>query len=162
MAGVYWFLPGHAPAWFRRKKTGKGKRSLPWIEKLKFIGKSFDQAQQRINRLDQVSSSVASQFCQKTKIQDLERGIAPNNERQGKLDDLCKLCSTHKLIPDSMKLQGYRNDSVEEKEYKGPTSVHQSKFKGRMVAIKITRLYIPQEFEDPLWVGIASCVSPDN
>jgi hypothetical protein len=83
----------------------------------------------------------------------------PEEERQGKLSELYKLCGTHKLIPDSMKLQGYGEDDAGLKEYKGPSSVHQNKFKGRKVAIKVTRVYISQKLEDPLGVSIAACPS---
>lgn len=81
----------------------------------------------------------------------------PEIERAVKLSELCKLCGTNKLIPDSMKLQGYGNDNAEVKDYKGPSSVHQSKFKGRNIAIKVTRLHLSHKLEDPLGVSIRSC-----
>ena len=90
-------------------------------------------------------------------MQDLERGVIPENERPEKLSELCKLCGTNKSIPDSMKIQGYGN---EVKEYNGTSSVHQSKFKGRKVAIEVTRLYISRKLEDHLGVSTVFYVPP--
>jgi len=70
------------------------------------------------------------------------------------------MCGKHKLIPESMKLQGFRDNSAEVKEYKGPYSVYQSEYKGRKVAVKVLRLYVPQRLDDPLKVSIVSCVHP--
>ena len=80
----------------------------------------------------------------------------PEEERQGKLSELYKLCGIHKLIPDSMKLQGYGEDDAGLKDYEGPSLVHQSKFEGRKVSIKVTRVYISQKLEDPLGVSISA------
>jgi hypothetical protein len=57
------------------------------------------------------------------------------------------------MIPDSVKLQGYGNDNAEAKEYNGNSSVYQSKFKGRKVAVEVTRLYISRKLEDHLGVS---------
>lgn len=59
-----------------------------------------------------------------------------------------------------MKLHGYGNDTAEVKEYKGPSSVYQSEFKGQKVAIKVTRLYVSQKLDEPLSVSAVSCVPP--
>ena len=59
-----------------------------------------------------------------------------------------------------MKLHGYDNDTAEVKEYKGPSSVYQSEFKGQKVAIKVTRLYVSQKLDEPLSVSVVSCLLP--
>ena len=93
-------------------------------------------------------------------IQELDKGTVPEDERPTKLIQLSKLCGNHKLIPDSMKLQGFRDNSAEVKEYKGPYSVYQSEFKGRKVAVKVLRLYVPHKLDDPLKVSFFSCAPP--
>ena len=59
-----------------------------------------------------------------------------------------------------MKLQGFRDNGGGVKEYKGPYSVYQSEFKGRKVAVKILRLYVPQRLDDPTRVNVVSCAFP--
>lgn len=141
----------------RLTQPGEEKRSSPFIDRIRRISLSFDSVQHRINRLDQVSSPSA-QFHGKSDaaVQDLEKGVVPENEKPAKLSELCMLCGTNKLIPDSMKLNGYGNDNPEVNECNEPFSVHQGKFKGRTVAITVTRLYISRKLEDHLGVSVVS------
>jgi len=142
-------------------QLGEEKPPSPVIGKIKNIGLLPDSVQQRINKLDQVSFLAArlrSKF--NAVIQELDKDTVPEGERPAKLNQLSKLCGNHKLIPDSMKLQGLRENSSEVKEYKGPYSVYQSEFKGRKVAVKVLRLYVPQRIDDPLKVSVVSCPPP--
>jgi hypothetical protein len=90
-------------------------------------------------------------------MQDLEKGVVPNEERPTKLKELWELCGKHKSIPDSMKLQGYDDGSVETKEFNGPYLVYQSEFNGGKVAVKLIRLHIPQTFDECFSVSAVSC-----
>jgi hypothetical protein len=83
----------------------------------------------------------------------------PQHERPARLKELWKLCGKHKLIPDSMKLQGYDNGGAEAQEFNGPYSVYQSEFKGRKIAVKVIRLRVPQKFDEHLSVSVV-CISP--
>ena len=65
------------------------------------------------------------------------------------------------MIPDSMELRGYRDNGSEMKEYKGPYSIYQSKFKGRKVAVKVVRLYVARRFDEPYSVSVTSCAPCD-
>lgn len=141
-------------------QPGEVKPPSPLRERIKSIGSQYDSAQTSINRLDQVCTfDVELQHQGNTRIQELEKGV-PDDERPAKLNKLCKLCSKHKLIPDSMKLQDQRNNSGELTEYKGPYSVYQSEFKGRKVAIKVMRIYVPQKHDDALSVSVAPRIPP--
>ena len=84
----------------------------------------------------------------------------PDDERSVKLSELCKLCGRTKLIPDSMKLQGYSGGGAEVKEYKGPYSVYQSEIKGRKVSVKVLRLHVPEKLDEPLSVSGVSPAPP--
>ena len=91
-------------------------------------------------------------------MQGLEKGVVPHHERPAKLKELWKLCGKHKLIPDSMKLQVYDNGSMEVKEFNGLYFMYRSEFKGRNIAVKVTRLQLPQRFDEPLSVSAVPCV----
>ena len=80
-------------------------------------------------------------------------GLVPDNEIPVKLNELCKLCSRNKLIPDSMRLQDNGNETLKVTEYIYPSLIFQSEFKGRKVAVKVVRLYVPQKPNEPLSVG---------
>jgi hypothetical protein len=69
-----------------------------------------------------------------------------------KLNELCKLCGTNKLIPESMKLRD-NFEPLRTTEYLHPTQIFQSTYKGRKVAVKIVRLFVPQKVEEPLTVS---------
>ena len=92
-------------------------------------------------------------------IQELDKGTIPEAERPAKLNELSKLCGNNKLIPDSMGLRGFRDNTAEVKEYKGPYSVYQNEFKGRKVAVKVLRLYVPQRVDDHVRVSVVSRTS---
>jgi len=83
-------------------------------------------------------------------------GLVPDNEIPTKLNELCKLCSSNKLIPDSMKLQDNSNETLKATEYIYPSMIFQSEYKGRKVAVKVVRLYVPQKPHQPLSVGAHS------
>ena len=70
-----------------------------------------------------------------------------------KLNELCKLCGSNKLIPDSMKLRDGGDGSLKATEYTDLSQIFQSEFKGRKVAVKIVRLYVPQKLDEPLSVS---------
>ena len=70
-----------------------------------------------------------------------------------KLNELCKLCGTNKLIPDSMKLQDGGDDLMKATQYTHPSQIFQSEFKGRKVAIKVIRLRLPQKLDETLSVS---------
>jgi len=80
-------------------------------------------------------------------------GLVPENEIPVKLNELCKLCSSNKLIPDSMRLQDNENETLNVTEYIYPSLIFQSEFKGRKVAVKMVRLYVPQKLNEPLRVS---------
>ena len=80
-------------------------------------------------------------------------GLVPENEIPAKLNELSKLCSSNKLIPDSMRLQDNGNETLKVTEYIYPSLIFQSEFKGRNVAVKIVRLYVPQKLNEPLSVS---------
>lgn len=86
-------------------------------------------------------------------LQELERGTVPVHEMPKKLNELCKLCSSEKLIPDSMKLRDDGNDPLKATEHVYPCPIFQSEFKGRKVAVKIVRLYGSQKLDEPLSVS---------
>jgi len=83
-------------------------------------------------------------------------GLVPDNEIPIKLNELCKLCGSNKLIPDSMRLPDNSNEILKATEYIYPSQIFQSEFKGRKVAVKVLRLYVPQKPNEPLSVGAHS------
>lgn len=112
--------------------------------------------QYRINKLDQASyeSAVSPLNIYSTlDSQELEKDSIPEGEVPLKLNELCKLCGTHKLIPDSLKLKVDNTDHLEATEYVDPTRIFRSTFKGRKVAVKVVRLYVPQKLDEPLAVS---------
>lgn len=70
-----------------------------------------------------------------------------------KLNELCKLCGSNRLIPESMKLQDDGKDPLEATKYMIPSMIFQSEFKGRKVAVKMVRLYVSQKLDEPLSVS---------
>jgi len=81
----------------------------------------------------------------------------PEKEWATELNELCKLCSNHRLIPDSMKLQDY-DEPLEMRMYGDPSPVYQNMFKGRKAAIKVVWLHVPQKLDEPLSVSVVFCV----
>ena len=79
--------------------------------------------------------------------------MIPDSDIPVKLNELCKLCGSNRLIPESMKLQDDGKDPLEATEHTPPFMIFQSKFKGRKVAVKIVRLYVSQKLDEPLSVS---------
>jgi hypothetical protein len=75
------------------------------------------------------------------------------DEVPAKLNELCKLCGSSGLIPESMKLRDDGNDPLEATKYMYPSPILLSEFKGRKVAVKIVRLHVSQRLEEPLRVS---------
>ena len=73
-----------------------------------------------------------------------------------KLNELRKLCSGSKLIPDSMKLEDDGDQLLKAAESFHPTEVFRGTFKNREVAVKITQLHVPRKGSEILKVGIRS------
>lgn len=82
--------------------------------------------------------------------------MIPDNEVTVKLNELYKLCSSNRLIPDSMKLQDDGNEPLQVTDYTHPSQIYQSEFKGRKVAVKIVRLHFPQKLDEPLSVSAST------
>lgn len=89
-------------------------------------------------------------------LQELEKGSIPDDEIPAKLNELCKLCSNNRLIPDSMKFRDDGNESLKATHYTHPSQIFQGEFKGRKVAVKIIRLHVPQKLDEPLGVSTRS------
>ena len=85
-------------------------------------------------------------------MKELEKRSMPEDEVPSKLNALCKLCGSSRMIPDSLKL---RDDFelLKMMEYTNPAQMFQSTLKGRQVAVKIIRLYVPLRDEEPLTVS---------
>ena len=81
--------------------------------------------------------------------------MAPD-EIAAKLNELCKVCSNDKLIPDSMKLRDDGNDPLKVTEHVYPYPIFQSEFRDRKVAVKVVRLYGSQKLNEPLSVSTLS------
>ena len=79
--------------------------------------------------------------------------MVPDGKVPMKLNELCKLCGTNRLIPDSMKLQDDGDDLIEATQYTHPSQIFQSEFKGRKVAVKIIRLRLSQKLDETLSVS---------
>lgn len=76
-----------------------------------------------------------------------------DDEIPAKLNELCKLCSGNRMIPDSMKLQDDGNETLKATKYTHPSQIFQSEFKGRKVAVKVVWLHVPQKLDEPLSVS---------
>ena len=57
-----------------------------------------------------------------------------------------------------MKLRDEVVDSLEATPYIHPSQIFQSTFKGRKVAVKIVRLYVPQQADEPQTVSTQLCI----
>lgn len=114
-----------------------------------------ESVQSRINRLDQARHKLAVLACHRLtyNFQELDRGSVPEDDVPMKLNDLCKLCGTNKLIPDSLKLRDDGTEPLEATEYIHPAQIFRSTFKGKKVAVKVIRLYVPLRIDEPLAVS---------
>jgi len=69
-----------------------------------------------------------------------------DRERLKLLNELCKTCSRHRVIPKSMHIPDCSEDSVEV-ECGGFADVSQGTHEGRRVAIKVVRTYITSDLD---------------
>jgi len=69
-----------------------------------------------------------------------------DRERLKLLNELCKTCSRHRVIPTSMHMPDCSEDSVEV-ESGGFADVSQGTHKGRRVAIKLVRAYVTSDLD---------------
>jgi hypothetical protein len=60
----------------------------------------------------------------------------PDSERRKLLNELCKICSQHCVIPNSMHIPDCSNDATEVEYMGGFAKVSRSKYGGYQVAIK--------------------------
>jgi len=78
-----------------------------------------------------------------------------DRERLKLLNELCKTCSRHRMIPKSMHIPDCLEDSVEA-ECGGFADVSQGTYEGRRVAIKVVRAYITSDLDLIRSVSISS------
>jgi len=69
-----------------------------------------------------------------------------DRERLKLLNELCKTCSRHRVIPKSMHIPDCSEDSVEV-ECGGFADVSRGTYEGRQVAIKVVRAYITSDLD---------------
>jgi len=69
-----------------------------------------------------------------------------DRERLKLLNELCKICSRHRVIPKSMHIPDCSEDSVEI-ECGGFADVSQGTYNGRRVAIKVVRAYLTSDLD---------------
>jgi len=69
-----------------------------------------------------------------------------DRERLKLLNELCKLCSRHRVIPKSMHIPDCSEDSAEV-ECGGFADVSQGTYNGRRVAIKVVRAYVTSDLD---------------
>ena len=77
----------------------------------------------------------------------------PDRERLKLLNKLCKTCSRHRVIPTSMHIPDCSEGSVEV-ESGGFANVSRSTYKGRLVAVKVVRVYITSDLDVILSVSL--------
>jgi len=70
----------------------------------------------------------------------------PNRERLKLFNKLCKTCSRHRIIPQSMLIPDCSEDSVEV-ECGGFANVSRGTYEGRQVAIKVVRMYVTSDLD---------------
>ena len=69
-----------------------------------------------------------------------------DRERLKLLNQLCKTCSQHRVIPTSMHIPDCSEDSVEV-ESGGFADVSQGTYEGRRIAIKVVRVYVTSDLD---------------
>ena len=69
-----------------------------------------------------------------------------DQERLKLFNELCKKCSRHRLVPESMHVPDCSEGSVEV-ECGGFANVSQSTYKGRRVAVKVVRMYVTSDLD---------------
>ena len=79
-------------------------------------------------------------------MQRLENDAVLDRERLKLLNELCKICSRHRVIPKSMHIPDCLEGTVEV-ESGGFADVSQGTYEGRRVAIKVVRAYITSDLD---------------
>jgi len=69
-----------------------------------------------------------------------------DRQRLKLFNKLCKTCSRHRVIPKSMLIPDCLGES-EEVECGGFTNVSRSTYEGRLVAVKIVRVYVTSDLD---------------
>ena len=69
-----------------------------------------------------------------------------DRERLKLLNELCKTCSRHRVIPTSMLIPDCSEDSMEV-ESGGFVDVSRGTYEGRLVAIKVVRVYVISDLD---------------
>jgi len=75
-------------------------------------------------------------------VQILERDEVSDQERTGFLNILCKMCSRQQSVPKSMRIDCRGSEQTDEVYRGGQGSVFKGEDRGRLVAVKVVRLYI--------------------
>jgi len=78
--------------------------------------------------------------------QRLEDRMMPDQKRIKLLNELCKTCSRHRVIPTSMRIPDCSEGS-EEVECGGFANISQGTYEGRLVAIKVVCMYITSDLD---------------
>ena len=81
-----------------------------------------------------------------------------DRERPKLFNKLCKECSQHRVVPNTMNIPDCSEGSVEV-ESGGFANVSQSTYKGRRVAIKVVRMYITSDLDIVLSVSLPPALS---
>jgi hypothetical protein len=76
-----------------------------------------------------------------------------DRERVKLLNNLCKMCSRHRVIPKSMHIPDCSKGSVEV-EHGGFSAVSQGTYKGHRVAIKVVRVCLTSDLDVVLSVSL--------
>jgi hypothetical protein len=79
-------------------------------------------------------------------LQRLEENTLSNRERLKLLNELCKTCSRHRVIPKSMQIPDCSEGAVEV-ERGGFADVSRGTYRGRRVAIKVVRVSIADDLD---------------
>jgi len=77
-----------------------------------------------------------------------------DRERPKLFDKLCKMCNQHRVIPESMNIPDFSEDTVEV-ERGELANVSQSTYKGRHVALKVVHVYTTNDLDVILDVSAA-------
>ena len=78
-------------------------------------------------------------------------------EVPSKLNELSRLCGSTQLIPDSMKIKDDEVDGLKGTGYIHPSQIFRGTFRGREVAVKIIRLYVPRKVDETMTVNTKLC-----
>lgn len=81
-----------------------------------------------------------------------------DKERLKQFNELCKMCSRHRLLPRSMRISDHSWESTgdDHDRYGGHAIVSQCTYKGKQVAVKVPYLYLTSDFDSILSVSVSS------